>query len=292
MRVLITGARGFIGKALAASLKADGHEAVPLSHGKDWDVEQKKLDPKSLEGVDAVVHLAGESIFGLRWTQAKKRRIYNSRIDGTLLLSEHLAAMREPPKVLISGSAIGFYGDRGDEELGEKSPRGEGFLSDVVSDWEAASSKAAEAGIRVVNLRTGLVLDPSGGMLGKMLLPFKLCLGGRLGPGTQWMSWVSLADIVSMIRFAMSNNELEGPLNACSPNPVTNAEFTKTLGKVLGRPTPFPVPAFALKALLGQMGEELMLSSTRAIPQALQSAKYSFEHSDLQTALGKMLKQS
>ncbi|HSA92494.1 MAG TPA: TIGR01777 family oxidoreductase, partial [Terriglobales bacterium] len=236
-----------------------------------------------------VLHLAGETITG-RWSAAKKQRILESRAQGTQTLATALAQCQRKPRVLVSASAIGFYGDRGDEVLREESPSGSsGFLPEVARAWEEATRPAAEAGIRVVNLRIGVVLSPRGGALKQMLPPFKLGLGGRLGSGGQYMSWIALEDLLGVIQFALAHDSLRGAVNAVAPNPVTNAEFTRTLGQVLHRPTIFPVPAFVVRTLFGQMGEELLLASQRVEPAALLASGYRFSHAELRNALEAML---
>ena len=251
MNVLVSGSSGLVGSALVAALNADGHRVKRLVRAAvrdaedevGWDPAGGVLDPAGLEGLDAVVHLAGENIASGRWTTAKKARIRDSRVKGTELLCQTLARLDRPPKTLVSTSAVGYYGDRGDEVLTEDSPPGHGFLAEVCEAWEAATEPAAAKGIRVVRLRIGVVLSPRGGALAKMLPAFKMGLGGRIGNGRQYMSWITLDDLVGVIRFALTNNELSGPVNAVSPNPVTNLEFTKTLGRVLHRPTVLPLPA-------------------------------------------------
>ncbi len=293
MDIAVTGASGLIGRALTAALVADGHRVVPLVRrsprpGEDaitWDPTAGTIDAASLEGIGAVVHLAGEGIAERRWTPEQKIRILNSRVDGTTLLSTTLAGLNRKPSVFLSGSAIGFYGDRGDEELTEQSSPGDIFLSEVCEAWERATAPAEAAGIRVVHLRTGIVLDPSGGALAKTLPLFKMGLGGRLGSGRQWWSWISIADEVGAIRFLL-DHDLHGPVNLTAPHPVTNAEFTKVLGKVLGRPTVLPVPAFGPKLLLGaELAQQLLFTSARVLPSALADAGYAFATPDLEGAL-------
>ena len=254
-----------------------------------WDPSGELTDTAALNGIDGVVHLAGENISGGRWTDKMKQRIRDSRVVGTKTLCEDLAALSENPRVLVCASAIGYYIHGGDQILDETSPAGEGFLSEVVQEWEAATQPASDAGIRVVNLRIGVILSPEGGALEKMLTPFKMGVGGRVGSGQQYWSWVALDDVIGAILHALHNDELNGPANATSPNPVTNLEFTKTLGKVLKRPTIFPMPAFAARLALGQMADELLLSSQRIHPVKLQEHGYEFEYPDLENALRHLL---
>jgi uncharacterized protein (TIGR01777 family) len=242
-----------------------------------------------LEGLDAVVHLAGENIAARRWNAAQKARIRDSRVQSTKLLCETLAWLKYPPRVLVSASAIGFYGNRGDEELSEASPAGTGFLAEVCREWEAATEFAVGAGIRVVHLRFGVILSPRGGALATMLPPFRFGMGGRLGNGRQWMSWISLDDAVGSIYHALGSDRMRGPANAVSPNPVSNLEFTKTLGKVLGRPTIFPLPGFMARLAFGEMADALLLASTKVLPRALLDSDYSFLHPNLDGALRHVL---
>jgi len=297
MRVLISGASGLIGSALGQRLAAEGHQVIPLSRtaapagqpGVQWDPTAGRLPPEDLEGLDAVVHLAGESVAGGRWTPERKERIRRSRVEGTGLLSRSLAALGHPPEVLVCASAIGYYGDRGDEELTEESPPGEGFLAEVTVQWEAAADPARQAGIRVVHLRLGTVLSPAGGALAKMLTPFRMGLGGRLGRGGQYWSWVSLSDAVAAALHCLARSAMSGPVNGVAPEAVTNAEFTAALGRALRRPTRFPVPGALLKLLLGEMGEALLLSSARVRPGVLLNDGFGFGQPQLTTALGAML---
>lgn len=295
MKVLVTGSSGLIGSALTASLEADGHVVVrlprkPASVGAPyWSPDQGIIVLEGIGALDAVVHLAGDNISQGRWTAHKKARILGSRVTGTKLLAEHFAASRHKPKVFVSASAIGYYGDRGDELLDEDSPPGKGFLADVGRQCEAASAAAAAAGIRVVNTRFGIVLSTRGGALGKMLPPFKLGLGGVLGNGSQFFSWVSIADVVRMIRHVIETESLRGPVNLVAPNPVTNREFTKALGQVLRRPTLLAMPAFAARLAFGEMAEEALLSSTRVLPRKMLDSGYAFLHPDLASALAHLL---
>lgn len=298
MDVVVTGSSGLIGSALGPALAGVGHQMVRMvrsgaaaaSDTLQWDPEAGTIDAAGLEGVGAVVNLAGEGIGDKRWNDAQKARIRDSRVRGTTLLAETLAKLATPPKVLVSGSAIDIYRDRGDETITEDSaPDDAGFLGDVCRAWEAATAPAAAAGIRVVHLRTGIVLSSKGGALKKMLIPFKLGLGGRMGSGRQWMSWIAIDDEVGAIVHLLQDGP-SGPVNATAPHPVTNAEFTRALGGALRRPTVVPVPAFALKTLLGgEMAEELLLSGQRVLPARLQSSGYTFRAPELGPALERVL---
>ncbi|HUK26699.1 MAG TPA: TIGR01777 family oxidoreductase [Terriglobales bacterium] len=289
MRILVSGASGTIGAALLPRLKAEGHELVRLVRGAvgpdqiAWDPE-RPLRPQSVSGFDAVVHLAGEPIVG-RWTEPKKRRILESRVEGTRHLAEALAEAATPPQVFVSASAIGYYGDRGGEILLEESSSGAGFLAEVCRSWEAATQPAADAGIRVAQIRTGLVLSGEGGALQKMLTPFRMGVGGNVGSGQQWWSWIHVADLVGAVHYVLENDSLRGPINGVAPNSATNAEFTKTLAAVLHRPAIFPMPVFAVKLMFGQMGEELLLASQRVEPAKLVACGYRFQHAQLREAL-------
>ncbi|MBC7820417.1 MAG: TIGR01777 family protein, partial [Planctomycetaceae bacterium] len=287
---------GLVGSAVVPFLTTGGHRVLRLvrgkSHGEEeiaWDPTAGTIDAEKLEGMDAVVHLAGENIATGRWNAAKKARIRDSRVLGTHVLSAALAKLNRKPRVLVSASAIGFYGERGDETMTESSPPGVSFLSQVCRDWEAATEPAKQAGIRVVNLRTGVVLTPRGGALAKMLTPFKLCAGGVVGSGRQYWSWIAIDDVVGAIHHAITHTELSGPVNAVSPETLTNAAFTKILGRVLHRPTIAPLPAFVVKLLLGEMGEELLLASTRVVPNRLQETGYQFRCPTLEEALRHVL---
>jgi uncharacterized protein (TIGR01777 family) len=253
-----------------------------------WDPAQA-VDPGAVSGFDAVIHLAGESIVG-RWTKAKKARIHNSRILGTTHLAEALAQAPRRPRVFICASAIGYYGNRGDESLREDSPPGEGFLPSVCRDWEKATDLASKAGIRTTNIRVGVVLSASGGALAKMLLPFRLGLGGNMGNGRQWWSWIDIQDLVGAIHHILKTDLLQGPVNLVSPKPVTNAEFTKTLAAVLSRPAIFPMPAFVARLAFGAMADELLLASQRVEPRKLVMSGYPFQYSDLRKSLESLLK--
>ena len=297
MKVAITGSHGFIGSALVPFLTTGGHTAirlvrVPRGGGEQeiiWNPSAGASQLSALEGIDAVVHLAGEPIAKGRWTPQKKAAIQESRVQGTRALSEVLARLARPPQVLITASAIGYYGDRGEAMLEEHSAQGSGFLAELCRQWEAAANPARQRGIRIVNLRIGVVLSPAGGALKMMLPPFQLGLGGTLGSGRQYMSWVAIDDVVGAILHAASTDTLQGPVNAVAPNPVTNREFTKTLGRVLSRPTIFPVPAFALRLLLGQLADEALLASARVTPSRLQQTGYVFRYPMLEPALRHLL---
>jgi len=302
MKVIVTGSTGLVGRALVRSLLSDGQEVTRLVRGGaqefrapgtkavQWEPEKGVVNAAELEGHDAAVHLAGDPIAEGRWDDEKKRRIRESRVKGTRLLAETLAGLSEKPRVLVSASATGFYGDRGEEVLHEESASGEDFLSEVCREWEKATLAASQAGIRVVHLRIGFVLSAEGGGLPKMLTPFKLGLGGRVGSGRQYISWLTLDELVSIIRRALEDEHLRGPVNAVAPDAVTNLEFTKTLGQVLGRPTVLPVPAFAARLAFGEMADAILLSSTRAVPARLQEAGYQFQHPELEGALKHVLK--
>ena len=294
MKVLVSGSHGFVGSAAVSRLEAQGHGVVRLvraSGGRSrspsrasWDPVKGSIDPAGLDGVEAVVHLAGESVIG-RWTSEKKTQIRDSRVNGTRVLAESLARLARPPRALVCASAVGYYGDRGEERLQEDSPAGSGFLADVCREWEAATHPAVQQGIRVVNLRIGMVLSPHGGALAKMLPPFRLGLGGCLGSGRQYLSWIALDDLVEVIAFALTAPNLRGPVNAVAPTPVTNREFTKALGRVLGRPTLCPVPAFAARLAFGEMAQALLLASARVMPAALLRSGFAFRYPDLDGAL-------
>lgn len=295
MKILVSGASGLIGGALVPFLTTGGHDVLRLGRGRKragvvpWDPAAGTIDRAGLDGVDAVVHLAGENIAGGRWTAEMKARIRDSRVVGTRLLCETLAAMARPPKVLVAASAIGFYGDRGNDPVDEDSAPGAGFLADVCREWEAATAPAVAAGIRVVNMRFGVVLSGSGGALATMLTPFKLGLGGPVGGGRQFMSWIAVDDVADAVLFALTTPSLSGPVNAVSPGVVTNAEFTATLGRVLSRPAIVPLPAMAVRLLLGEMGDQLLLSSTRVAPQRLEAAGFHFRFTSLEPALRHVL---
>jgi uncharacterized protein (TIGR01777 family) len=293
-RILVSGASGLIGTALVASLRSHGKQVVRLVRGNPrtdevlWD-PLAPVPAATVSGWDAVVHLTGESVVG-RWTEAKKKAIRESRTVSTRNLAEAISRSDRKPRVFVCASAIGFYGNQGDELLTEASPEGQGFLPEVCSQWEAASRIASEAGIRTVNVRFGIVLSPKGGALGKMLTPFKLGLGGRIGSGQQWMSWIHLDDIVGGIHHAMQTESLSGPVNLVAPNPARNAEFTKVLASVLHRPAIFPVPEFALRLAFGkQAADEMLLASQRVQPGKLGSSGYTFRFPELRAALENLL---
>ena len=284
LKILVTGSSGLIGSALVPFLTSGGHKVVrlvrkPEQSGADvvcWDPAAGLLDAAQLEGLDAVVHLAGENIAGRRWSVAQKARIRDSRVESTQILCQALGRLRRPPRVLVAASAIGYYGSRDDSCMDETSRAGTGFLAEVCREWEAATKSATASDCRVVNLRFGVVLSPAGGALASMLTPFRLGLGGRIGSGRQFMSWIAVEDVLGAIYHALATPGIEGPVNAIAPNPVTNREFTKTLGRVLSRPTIFPMPAFAARLAFGEMANELLLASTRVVPQALLGTGYQF----------------
>jgi uncharacterized protein (TIGR01777 family) len=296
MKVLVTGSSGLIGAAAVDHLKGEGYEVVRLVRSTGgfpeqeitWDPAVDLIDAAALEEFDGVVHLAGENI-STRWDEEKKRRIRDSRVKGTSLLCRALAGLQNKPKVLISASAIGYYGNRGDEILTEDSPPGSGFLAEVCKEWEAATQPAREAGIRVVNLRISVVLSSEGGALDKMLTPFRLGLGGHVGDGSQYMSWISQRDMVRAIQFCIEREDISGPVNAMAPNPVTNGEFTKALGRVLSRPTVIPVPAVVVRAIFGEMADEMLLASARGVPRRLEERGFTFEYPEIEGALREIL---
>lgn len=299
MKIAITGASGLIGRALSASLIADGHDVVPVvrrptSDGREtieWNPASGTIEAAKFEGIDGVVHLAGAGIGDKRWTDAYKREILESRTKGTALLAETLAGLTKPPSVMVSGSAIGYYGDTGDTAVDETAAPGSDFLAKVCIDWEAAAAPAIEAGIRVPFLRTGIVLSKSGGALAKMLPLFRFGLGGRMGSGHQWWSWISMADEIGAIRWLL-DNDISGPVNATAPAPVTNREFTKALGEAMRRPTIAPVPSFGPKLLLGsELADALLFTSTRVVPNVLSSSGYSFVNPSIESALHDLLTQ-
>lgn len=299
LRIVISGATGLIGSSLIPFLTTAGHEVVTLGRsnkddpnaGFTWDPKAGELDPRVFEGADAVVHLAGETIEG-RWSEAKKARIADSRTQGTSLLAEALARLDSPPGVLIASSAVGYYGNRGDENLTEDSAPGSGFLADVCKKWEEATAPAAARGIRVVNLRTAPVLTPRGGPLSRLLTPFRFGLGGPVGGGSQYFPWISIDDIVGVIYHAIATDWLSGPVNAVAPEQVTNRALAKILGRVLGRPALMPLPAFAVRLAFGKMGEELLLSGQRVVPNQLIASGYDFRFPFLEGALRHLLGRS
>lgn len=295
MKIGVTGSTGLVGSALVPLLATHGHDVVGLRRYTESAKDQEGWDPNtgritvSNTALDALVHLAGENIAGGRWNAARKSRIRDSRVDGTRRLAETLAGQAQRPHTLVVASAIGYYGDRGDERLIESSNAGEGFLPEVCHAWEAATAPARDAGIRVVHLRIGIVLTPAGGALAQMLLPFKMCVGGVIGPGRQYMSWIALDDVLAAIRHALQTETLDGPVNAVAPQPVTNAEFTSTLGRVLRRPTVMPLPAFFARLAFGEMADALLLSSTRVQPARLEETGFTFQYPELEAALRHVL---
>jgi uncharacterized protein len=300
MQIAITGSSGLVGSAVVQALTRDGYGVKRLVRSSGaasrdsrdsevmWDAQAGRLDTAALDGVDTILHLAGETI-SERWNQEKKARIRDSRLNGTRFLAEHIAAMRNPPKVLISASAVGYYGDRGDERLTESSAPGSGFLAEVCRGWEAATAPASQAGIRTVLFRLGVVLSRSGGALPKMLPPFRMGVGGKLGSGRQYMSWITIDDVVGSVRHILTSPAIDGPVNAVAPNPVTNAEFTKALGAALHRPTIFPVPELAVRLAFGEMGQQLLLASQRVIPEQLTRHGYRFQQPEIEGALRSVL---
>ena len=303
MKIIVTGASGLIGSALVSSLSKQGHQVTALVRRESkrkppaglteviWNPAAGELDAARLVGHEAAVHLAGESIASGRWTDAKKRRIVESRVKSTRLLAETLARLQTHPRAFICASAIGYYGDRGSELLTEESAPGVDFLSHVCREWEAACEPVRAVGIRTVNLRIGIVLSSKGGALAQMLTPFKLGLGGRIGNGWQYMSWIALDDALGAIEHALTDESLAGPVNVVAPQPVKNVEFTKTIGRVLGRPTLLPVPGFALRLVLGEMADELLLASTRVEPARLKATGYQFKYPQLEPALRHLLRE-
>lgn len=295
MHIAVTGSGGLIGSALVLFLATGGHEVIRLVRrspsGDDvlWDPAQGVRDLSRLEGVDAVIHLAGENIAVGRWTAQRKEEIRRSRVEGTRRLSESLANLSRRPKVLVSASAVGFYGDRSDEILSEESAPGKDFLAQVCQEWEAVTEPASRVGIRVVCLRFGMILSPAGGALKKMLLPFKFGAGGRMGSGEQYVSWIAIDDAIGAIDHAMYTESLRGPVNAVSPTPVTNAEFTRVLGRVLSRPALLPMPAFAARALFGELVDALLLASQQVVPTRLQESGFRFGYPELEGALRHLL---
>ena len=282
MNILLSGSSGLIGSELKKNLETDGHQVTPLS--RDFD------NPINFEGIDAVIHLAGENIAQGRWTKAKKSEIRNSRINGTKKLSDQLATSPHKPSIFISSSATGFYGDRSDDILDEESSQGAGFLPEVCVLWEKATKSAEQAGIRTIHIRTGVVLTKKGGALKKMLPPFLLGGGGILGNGKQYMSWISLKDEINAILFILNNNEISGAVNLTAPNPVNNKEFTKILGKTIKKPTILPLPGFAARLLFGEMAEAILLTGNRVLPNKLLNAGFNFTHPTLDKALESILK--
>jgi uncharacterized protein (TIGR01777 family) len=298
MKVLITGSSGLIGSALIESMAANGHEVIRLLR-KDfaedspvWDPENGVIDLADVKDIAAVVHLAGDNIAEGRWNDQKKDCILNSRVKGTKLLAGFFAASAHKPRIIVSASAVGVYGDRGVELVDETSEPGNGFLADVCKQWEEATASAVDAGIRVVNIRLGVVLSTAGGALKRMFLPFRMGLGGVIGSGKQYISWVSIDDVTGMIQYVIANESMRGPVNLVSPNAVSNREFTKTLGQVLHRPPIFPLPAFAARIAFGEMADELLLAGTRVVPKKLTDSGYKFRHPKLGEAFEHLLKKA
>jgi uncharacterized protein (TIGR01777 family) len=295
MNILITGSSGLIGTALTKTLGADGHQIYPLVRNKHanepfyWQPDHDKIHLDESIKIDAVIHLAGANIAEKRWNEQRKNEILNSRENGTRVLAEALSKLKNKPKLLISGSAIGYYGDTGDIAVDESSKAGTGFLAEVSKKWEQATQSAEQAGIRTVHMRTGIVLSLNGGILKQMRLPFSLGLGGIVGDGKQYLSCVSINDVIGMIRFLLVNESITGPVNLVSRNPVTNREFTRALGKALNRPTIFPLPTFIARIMFGEMADALLLSSTRVLPARLAAAGYQFKDDDLETTLKSLL---
>lgn len=293
MKILVSGSHGLIGKALIGSLESGGHEVLRLVRSTpkpgeiEWHPNQDAMDETRLEGFDAVINLAGENVAGGRWTEDQKRKIHDSRVNGTHLLSEAMAKLEKRPRVFLCASATGFYGDRDDEVLDEHSDSGGGFLAGVCREWEKATEPAVAAGVRVVNLRFGVILAREGGMLSKLLTPFKMGMGGKVGSGKQFISWVAIDDVVSAINLALNDETFRGPLNVVSPNPVTNEVFTKTLGHILSRPTALAMPAFAARLAFGEMADEMLLSSQYVVPKRLNDAGFEFKYPELEGALRK-----
>jgi len=293
MKIVMTGSSGLIGSALLPLLTGEGHQVVrlvrrPTAPGEEaavWDPDAGKLELSALEQTDAVVHLAGENIGAARWTEERKKHMRESRVRGTRLLSETLARLAVPPRVLVSASAVGFYGSRGDEVLTEESSAGAGYLAEVCKEWEAATDPARQKGIRVVNLRTGMVLSGKGGALTAMLPAFRMGAGGKVGDGRQFVSWIALDDLTRAISHALTHQSLSGPVNAVSPNPVRNLEFTETLGKVLGRPTFLSMPAPFVRLIFGEMADALLLASQHTQPTRLLGSGFAFRFPDLEAAL-------
>ena len=291
MKILVAGSSGLIGTAFCSRLGREGHKVVrlvrraPAQGELYWDPEAGELEQEGLEGIEAVVHLGGRSIVAGRWTATVKAQLRQSRVQTTQLLATRLAGLAAPPRVLVCASAVGIYGHRRDEELDEESDTGEGFLAELGRAWEGASAVASEAGIRVVQARLGIVLSRRGGALAKMLLPFRLGVGGKIGSGRQYVSWISLEDAVAALIYVVENDALRGPVNLTAPQPVTNAELTRTLGRVLRRPTLLPLPVFAAKLVLGELAEEGLLASQRVRPKRLLGAGFEFAYPELEGAL-------
>lgn len=297
MNIAVSGSHGLVGSALVPLLTTQGHSVRRIVRSADeserddivWNSSADSVDPSKLEGLDCIVHLAGESIADGRWNEEKKKAIFDSRVKRTRGLCEAIAKMKKPPAVLVCASAIGYYGDRGEQEVDEKSSRGSGFLSNLCREWEEATLAARDAGVRVVNIRIGVVLSPRGGALAKMLPPFQIGAGGPIGSGKQYMSWISVDDVAGAIYHCITEGTVSGAVNLVAPHPVTNGEFTNSLGKVLFRPTLFPVPEFAARLVFGEMADELLLSSTRVEPAKLRETGYHFMYPDIESALRHVL---
>jgi uncharacterized protein len=293
MKILIAGASGLVGSALIPKLEAEGDAVTRLVRTSpkpgeiEWHPNHDEMNTSSLEGFDAVINLAGENVAGSRWTEDQKRKIHDSRVNGTHLLSETIAKLTQRPRAFLCASATGFYGDRDDEVLDEQSDSGGGFLAGVCREWEQATEPAAGAGVRVVNLRFGVILAREGGMLAKLLTPFKMGMGGKVGSGKQFISWVAIDDVLGAIKLALTDDTIRGPLNVVAPNPATNEVLTKTLGHVLSRPTALAMPAFAARLAFGEMADEMLLSSQYVVPKRLTDAGYEFKYPELEPALRK-----
>jgi uncharacterized protein (TIGR01777 family) len=291
MKIAIAGASGLLGSALIPDLENEGHDVVRLVRNSprpneiEWHPNQDAIDPATLDGFDAIINLAGENVAEGRWTEEKKRKIHDSRVHGTHLLSEAIAKLSPKPRVFLCASATGIYGDRGDETLDEQSESGGGFLAGVCREWEKATELAQSAGVRVVNFRFGPVIARAGGMLEKMLTPFRMGVGGKIGSGKQYISWVAIEDAVAAMKLALNDDSIRGPVNVVSPKPVTNERFTRALGEVLSRPTLMAMPAFAARLAFGEMADEMLLVSQKVIPKRLQAAGFQFQYSDLENTL-------
>jgi len=296
VRVVVTGSSGLIGSALVRSLRADGHDVVRLVRRppaapdeRQWEPTRRTIDEGALDGATAVVHLAGAGIGDRRWTDDYKRTVLRSRVDSTETIARALASADDGPRVLLSGSAVGFYGDTGEDAVDEEASRGRGFLADVVEQWERATAPASDAGVRVVHLRSGIVLSADGGALGKMLPLFKLGLGGRLGSGRQWMSWIALPDHIAALRFLLSRDDVTGPVNVTAPEPVRNRDYTKAIARAVHRPAATVVPSTALRLAVGGFADEGVLVSQRVVPSRLEQAGFSFTYDDVDAALGALV---